>query len=708
MSNPNSSSLPLYHRKDSPERGRHLVAAHPIQKNQLIFCERPLVSLQSISNLQTTLVCGYCRSFGCCSFSTSLKLASGNISRPQVCVEFPCRNACGQVYCSAECEADSWESAHSLLCTGRIPDDQPNHPLLKFKIHALQHNEVFFMVADVICSILLEKTTGSEDSLFNKYMDFTGTPWWQVATAPLLKSPTGLAEATQLDTTLRRLCEESSHLLQQALLTHFHLQQQLVDELCTPSFFARLIGSFEQNAIGIRQEHALCREILENSNQRQEHVHDLIQCLERAGMIGRNDDDSDNDEYDDSDNEGSNEKDDSNDEEENVSVNNAKDATEALHDHEYDYTNDELASFLAGLDKDDLDALFAPLDGTAMYATACKMNHSCDPNVVVLYRPQQQTPLAVYCRALRDVCVGEELCISYIASDEPLIKRQEALANYGFECQCKRCLREGAECILSVDEETREELEHIDDDDLFGPEDDDGSEESLANDGNVNVEGDGEARLQTRLDELDKELNRAAVNTIPVNVLAVACNHVIRVGAAALGELPPDVGMQECLEAVRARDFVQCIKMGTSLEGRLFELLQQKGSFPNTYYREAYGCGALTASIGHVHVGSVLTAQSMLDKAIILGLPRTQVEEYFSYVEYFADQVARGPCRPAIDCMIRNPFDEDSNLEPLQFPVTEAPIDIDAKSFDSLYVSQGQPVVIRNHASDWAATTTWR
>mgnify|MGYP006197831211 CR=1 FL=1 len=127
-------------------------------------------------------------------------------------------------------------------------------------------------------------------------------------------------------------------------------------------------------------------------------------------------------------------------------------------------------------DGDDLDALFNPLDGTAMFSTACKMNHSCDPNVVVLYRTRNWgEPLAAHMVAVKDICAGEELCISYIEAWETLENRTKALADYGFVCQCAKCeserngnqYKEGIEKIVNEDAL------------LFG--DDDGSENDQEN-----------------------------------------------------------------------------------------------------------------------------------------------------------------------------------------------------------------------------------
>lgn len=117
----------------------------------------------------------------------------------------------------------------------------------------------------------------------------------------------------------------------------------------------------------------------------------------------------------------------------------------------------------------DLDELFPPLVGMAMYAMACKMNHLCDPNVVVLYFNTMQ-PLVAQCVALRNIDEGEKLCISYIASNESLSERQEALVNYGFQCSCTKCLRQAAELEsneLNTTQECQEEITS----DLFGSDD---------------------------------------------------------------------------------------------------------------------------------------------------------------------------------------------------------------------------------------------
>ena len=423
----------------------------------------------------------------------------------------PCRNNCGEMYCSVKCEEDMWTvGGHCLLCTGLIPESEEGgdykntsenddsigegdeadvmdqlHPLLQFKIHAVQSNEILLMVADLIASVIstlcrrmdLEEDGPNQDNydtsslptlddMMAPYMDFTLVPWWEVATAPLLSSPLGFAEAAQLDSALRRICTESSTLLKKAITSCVstnaschNLRRAMAEcedkyDVFSPLFFGKIIGSFEQNALGIRARHPLCRDIF-NLDLRTRCHEDLIRCIEAAGMIGEDAEEGDEDE-------GGNES---------KIDDNVDEATD-------EYSVDEIAGFLAGLNideenmglskeesndeaeadeieedtGDDLDALFIPLDGTAIYYTTCKMNHSCSPNVIARYRYSSSAvaggqrgsshPLAVECVAQRDIKEGEELAISYIQCDEPLDKRTEALANYGFACNCSKCQAE--------------------------------------------------------------------------------------------------------------------------------------------------------------------------------------------------------------------------------------------------------------------------
>lgn len=89
-----------------------------------------------------------------------------------------------------------------------------------------------------------------------------------------------------------------------------------------------------------------------------------------------------------------------------------------------------------------LDTLFPPLDGTGFFMTTCKINHSCDPNVFVRYAQHPQMGLVLELTALKNIAEGEELVQSYIDQSLPKDKRQKALRDYGFQCQCHKCASE--------------------------------------------------------------------------------------------------------------------------------------------------------------------------------------------------------------------------------------------------------------------------
>lgn len=88
------------------------------------------------------------------------------------------------------------------------------------------------------------------------------------------------------------------------------------------------------------------------------------------------------------------------------------------------------------------DSLFPPLDGTAFFILTCKINHSCDPNVRVNYHIHPTNGLELKMLTIKDIGAGEELLQSYIDQFQDKKERQKALKDYGFTCQCSKCLSE--------------------------------------------------------------------------------------------------------------------------------------------------------------------------------------------------------------------------------------------------------------------------
>lgn len=709
-----------FHRRDDKLRGRHLVAARTISKNELIFCERPLCSLQSLDNLGV-FVCRCCRSF-CGTAALNLQLLSGKISRQEVSTSetsfvVPCRQGCGEVFCSKECENNFWPS-HSLLCTGLIDENDEDHPLLQWKSHAVENNEIFLLVGDVISGIL------ANPRLQEKVEDFTMVPWWDVVTLSSPTNPMESSEVAALEASCKRLCEESADLLRQA----FSSKNVSDDVVVTPLFVSQIIGSFEQNSMGIRSRHPLCRHILENTDFRHENLDSIIECLERAGFIGNEDDNSDS--CSETNNNAKRDDEEIVEEEETIENGDHDDGT-GSQNVEWDYSAEEIDEFLSNLkienihdDHDDLDALFPPLDGTAMYSSACKMNHSCDPNVVIIYRDRQWgDPLVAHCIAIRDIEEGEELCISYIDLDQPYEKRQESLANYGFQCYCVRCQTESGNGQNVNDNYVRTTPNiDIDEGDLFGDDDDEeeeyGQSTEIIGDSQGNLSGT--EALKEKLEEINNASDAFNAGAIPLPTFGEIHSFVVQHGKQALESLIANGGsiadeLIECIASIKLKKFSACIVCGSNLEEKLYQILQKEKSWPYAAFRQVYWVATVTASAGLAQKGSYLRSQMFLDKANILGLDFQALPSFHSFVAHYGFEAFQ---KPSDTLSLHD--DMQINLQksislfdtclskPIQYPIVEVRASIDTEEFQNGFVKSGKVAVIRGLAQDWKAISKWR
>lgn len=86
-----------------------------------------------------------------------------------------------------------------------------------------------------------------------------------------------------------------------------------------------------------------------------------------------------------------------------------------------------------------------------MYPLACRLNHSCDPNIGFEFlRTKSNCPPIIEFRALREIQSGEQLFYSYIDVYQPTVSRQNTLKSaYHFECKCKRCVSFKGDSVIS-------------------------------------------------------------------------------------------------------------------------------------------------------------------------------------------------------------------------------------------------------------------
>ncbi|KAG2347246.1 SET domain-containing protein [Suillus weaverae] len=76
--------------------------------------------------------------------------------------------------------------------------------------------------------------------------------------------------------------------------------------------------------------------------------------------------------------------------------------------------------------------------GWGLWVGASYFNHSCCPNV-----EKTRVGRAMHLTTSRSVEIGEELCISYIDTNQTITQRKQDLENsWFFKCQCQRCQSE--------------------------------------------------------------------------------------------------------------------------------------------------------------------------------------------------------------------------------------------------------------------------
>jgi hypothetical protein len=364
----------------------------------------------------------------------SLEGDSSELARP---VE--CSQKCGQQYCSETCRDDHFlRKGHRLLCVGLISDaEAKSHPLMKFKMHALQTNEIFLLVADVVCKILISfLATNSKELALAPFRDFKQELWWECCAVP-----DDVVDGKKFLASLQTLCQKSSKLLSAAISHPAEL-----NFLFTRDFFGHVIGMFEQNNVGVRLASPLYSYVLkclrkENGvngerflRRNRVLIREIVRAFEEQGDH-ESECNSEGEEGDEGEEPGQ-----------------AQEVKEEATEHEDEQTMDRrivesLQPPIVEQRRDEfvptlVNEVFTPLDGTALFTWICMMNHSCEPNCWVQYRGGQRSPLLCEVVALRDIAAGEELFQSYIDKHLAVDARQAALCDYGFVCRCVRCVRE--------------------------------------------------------------------------------------------------------------------------------------------------------------------------------------------------------------------------------------------------------------------------
>ncbi|EIE20780.1 SET domain-containing protein [Coccomyxa subellipsoidea C-169] len=408
-------------------KGKGVFARKAIAEDNVIFEEPALVGAQHTANRADALVCSRCftfigsigmqiahrllsmrseglglhPSFAClCSATLSMDLSclwSGVAELPHS-DRYPlpklvtCLGGCTDtVYCSEECAAANWAAHHRLLCSG--PRSQPSRisadAIRRFKEHADETNDAFHIAAQVVAGTLLR----AEELLSNGFAPEAAGSSSERNWAALQRAWRPYAAAWKAhwwecvaipdDVTDAACFRSDLHELAGDSLEL--LKEFLYDERFPALFhldvYGSIMGIFELNNLGIYVASP---------------VEDYFElCHAEDG---------------------------------------------GLSEEEQKLTHLITRPLLDSLGE----SYGAGCEGSAFYALQSCCNHSCAPNAHAFKRAHIDTDGSATILARKPIAPGEEVCLSYIDEDAPYHDRRAALADYGFTCECDKCVSEAA------------------------------------------------------------------------------------------------------------------------------------------------------------------------------------------------------------------------------------------------------------------------
>ncbi|KAJ1418125.1 Zinc finger, MYND-type [Sesbania bispinosa] len=301
----------------------------------------------------------------------------------------PCPGGCGEAYyCSTSCAEADWESSHSLLCTGEGSDTAPRGALLKFIKHANETNDIFLLAAKAISSTILRYRRIKANCLEEQVKYETSCDPNQCNLSLLLEAwrPISMGHKKRWWDCIALpddidSSDEASFRMQIKELAFESLQllkTAIFDKECEPLFSLEIYG----HIIGMFELNNL----------------DLVVASPVEDYFLYIDDMTDPD----------------------------KEEAEKITQPILDALGEDYSICC---------------QGTAFFPLQSCMNHSCCPNAKAFKRDEDRDGQATII-ALRSICKGEEITISYVDEDLPFEERQASLADYGFRCRCPKCIEE--------------------------------------------------------------------------------------------------------------------------------------------------------------------------------------------------------------------------------------------------------------------------
>eukprot|EP01048_Picozoa_sp_COSAG05_P017662 COSAG05_NODE_2451_length_3047_cov_5.200136_2_plen_421_part_01 len=278
-------------------RGDGVVASRSFTAGSIVLREAPCIGRQTPPNRRCVLACGHMRCLApLAAPEAQLSLLCGEYSRvsmaacqdngapdPAVSGLCWCPDGCGECYCSPQCRSAA-AGTHRLLCVGPIPDDEPDHPLLRFKLHGLRCNEAFLLAGDVVASLLADAAdqAGGDEHVtaatvrdkcgrwLRHFQPGGGRLWWDVALQPPMMAAAGVTEQVFRDSCKAHV-RTSATLLQASLAACApQLAAVATPALEVDGFYGHLLGLFELYSMGVRIDSPVvpwCRDVVASGTE---------------------------------------------------------------------------------------------------------------------------------------------------------------------------------------------------------------------------------------------------------------------------------------------------------------------------------------------------------------------------------------------------------------------------------------------------------
>eukprot|EP00873_Tetraselmis_striata_P002919 jgi/Tetstr1/423183/TSEL_001304.t1 len=437
-------------------RGRGCVTTGAFRRGDTIAADKPMAAVHLGSSEKRVQACAHCfRYLGTLqsqfqqlagradpSSATSSRDASpyilpglassadGHLSRVH-----PCRNGCGDKYCTAGCEAAGFAGQHRLLCpAGSGRSAAAREALLELRALAHSDCEAFMLAAKLMAAAFSAKDIAAQRRLESQmHMLGVTAPWWELVVIPEdVPARKHAAYRSKLKAKAQQALSLTAAVLEPAAPPHLRYMMAL-------DHFGLLLGAILQNSVCIELPSPV-RQYLEAQLGRDqpEDIALLVplarEVLQHHARLQQEEEDAEGISLDGD----SGESEASSSEEGSSGAGGSEPGMPPDAPSSGTLSNDEAVDLLAAAI-----AVIPDVEASGVFPLISFLNHSCQANASIEFSGQDGLHAEIV--ATGDVASGDELYISYIDDDEmDLQERTQELREYQFVCDCQRCCQDRA------------------------------------------------------------------------------------------------------------------------------------------------------------------------------------------------------------------------------------------------------------------------